>query len=785
MAVDTQIPFHAIRDESCSSSLTKPPSKASKYRKMLSTIAILLSTVGVTYYFHTRTARSRPPSPAARPRFFSRRLQAEDASPGVQAYPPGTQAEGASPGVQAHPPGAVDEMNVPTEDEEPIVMGGLQEIFPDEEIAVPPVVGDGVVIHEPPPQPALGDDPPPPPLEQQQQRHGGSSTWPEVAWLMSFPDSGTGYITRVVQGLSQTCMATNYGPELGQSYASLPSISRSESGPYRYNDRPFPPRFILTKTFCMGFCLSCEAMFSQTSVDFYRGCSLGNRILDGIKPNMIRYNEADGKRVVHLFRDPFDNIVLRFQLESQKYQNNPGGYDMSTNGEIWNFQFNPEGFKRWCQDVDAVAREMEPLLKDPIIANLVENVPCYGQFYQYVHWHNKAFDVVAEYRVPHVIVHYDEFQVDMEGAINKLFNFLELPISGSIPPFQEEHFQEFYTMEERTAISSYLKVLASQPTWLQLKGYMPAPDLQTSFAPVGASLSPYYGNWPELVWLISYPNSGTYFTTQLVQVGSQTTTATNYLPETGDRYLDIPNYAFSEHGPFRTSKRLLPSKYVLTKTHCSGHNYEANPDNILTTHLEFMKGCGTAITIKHGGRKSVRYKATEVKKVVHLLRNPFDNVVARFHYLYKRYNSENNRDWNYSHNPAGFKEYCAELDAEFEGMRITTFGAEISILARRIPCHGEFYQYVQWHNNAFRLARMLNIPELVLLYEDYRENMNQQVAQLFGFLEVTVTGFVTPFQWNGGYERYFTAADREKIKLFIMAMCEDKTCEIMKQYLGE
>lgn len=77
---------------------------------------------------------------------------------------------------------------------------------------------------------------------------------------------------------------------------------------------------------------------------------------------------------------------------------------------------------------------------------------------------------------------------------------------------------------------------------------------------------------PKLIWLMSFPNSGNSFTTQMIRILTNESTATNY----GEEHVN--SFGFSEtiedgieykNGPFlvlTSNKRKLPNgKFILTK----------------------------------------------------------------------------------------------------------------------------------------------------------------------------------------------------------------------------
>jgi hypothetical protein len=80
---------------------------------------------------------------------------------------------------------------------------------------------------------------------------------------------------------------------------------------------------------------------------------------------------------------------------------------------------------------------------------------------------------------------------------------------------------------------------------------------------------------PQLVWLMSFPNSGTSFTSQLIRETTLTDSASNYADETpaGQGGFAFPVFADQPEGPFwikpesKTRAYEEPSKYILTKVY--------------------------------------------------------------------------------------------------------------------------------------------------------------------------------------------------------------------------
>lgn len=131
---------------------------------------------------------------------------------------------------------------------------------------------------------------------------------PEVAWLMTYPNSGTTYTLKLIQQYTNTTTATNYGNEHSVHNKSIPVHPELANGPFlRFTDWKLPSRYILTKTHCGGTALSSDPLvYLETMRSFEVACRSGNRIDDDENKVDTTYSMDVPKRVVHLIRSPFD-----------------------------------------------------------------------------------------------------------------------------------------------------------------------------------------------------------------------------------------------------------------------------------------------------------------------------------------------------------------------------------------------------------------------------------------------------------------------------------------------
>jgi hypothetical protein len=146
---------------------------------------------------------------------------------------------------------------------------------------------------------------------------------------------------------------------------------------------------------------------------------------------------------------------------------------------------------------------------------------------------------------------------------------------------------------------------------------------------------------------MAFPNSGTTYTIELIAAASNMSMATNYgnEQETHSLHKHYPNLNTSvlpvfTKGPFWTKPlQQHPTSVVLTKTHCGGYCHDCAPSGFTETPHSFLMHCASAKESTDSIVDGVKipaihyvYDYNEVDRAIHLIRDPFDNMVARFHY---------------------------------------------------------------------------------------------------------------------------------------------------------
>ena len=304
----------------------------------------------------------------------------------------------------------------------------------------------------------------------------------KLAWLMSFPNSGTSYTITMIKKVTGRNTASNYGSESrgedGMSVSVLAQNGTAALGPpfwinptSRTLSRP-SKGFILTKTHCGSRCNNCSvSKYVENHALFLQHCLEGRYNIKGengqLKEVLGSYNKALVKRAVHLIRDPFDNVVSRFHLHYKNLvKNNKTDY-------IAAYPRTREGFQRFCSDMGK--RYYSEEVQSKIYMNVfdtVKNVPCHADFYRYIQWHNLAFITTWDLNIPSMIVHYENYTDNFNKTKDTLLAFLGQDGVYDAPKFVTgKTYRDYYTVDEVNAVSVMFSKLALEKTWLNTKHY--------------------------------------------------------------------------------------------------------------------------------------------------------------------------------------------------------------------------------------------------------------------------------------------------------------------------
>lgn len=310
-----------------------------------------------------------------------------------------------------------------------------------------------------------------------------------------------------------------------------------------------------------------------------------------------------------------------------------------------------------------------------------------------------------------------------------------------------------------------------------------------------------------VAWLMSFPNSGTSYTGALVRNTTSIVTATNYGTANTMNKKSTPLFNFSTNGPFLTDPKTffkgklnLPSSkngtYILTKTHCGGYCFGCSPKAYLQTQAQFRDDCLTGDFLDaFGGKQKAMYDASIVNKAVHLVRDPFDNIVSRFHLKRNQKQKQGNETWlnSYPNTIDGFRGFCSYVNT-----RLNNAENNFAVIGKgnnnenvfvkyreKIPCYSDFVRFVLWHNHAIETIDELGLESMTLHYEDYSNNYKETTTKLFQFLGMVVENNSEEYEFHGTeryYRNYFTSDEVEAVKELVKDVAIKENWNMLSRY---
>ena len=275
---------------------------------------------------------------------------------------------------------------------------------------------------------------------------------------------------------------------------------------------------------------------------------------------------------------------------------------------------------------------------------------------------------------------------------------------------------------------------------------------------------------------------------------TNTTAGTNYGKEIRGVVPIIPN---STIGPYLLRPDLPVPRNILTKTHCTGYCTDCPAFAFVHTVESFQRGCGQ--TFVDSPLENDFYNASIVAKAVHLIRNPFENLVARKHLGLKTVLRDNPKIIDGMNASAallaldtkeGLQHWCDFLDRRFlflENRRkkngLSTLDSDLMSYFEGVPCASELFRYLRWHDRAIAMTKSLNMTVLYIHYEDYRTNYEATVSFLLNFLELTPVARPIPFVSDKTYEDLYDPQTARTMARFIEELATPETMEHLHRYL--
>lgn len=179
------------------------------------------------------------------------------------------------------------------------------------------------------------------------------------------------------------------------------------------------------------------------------------------------------------------------------------------------------------------------------------------------------------------------------------------------------------------------------------------------------------------------------------------------------------------------------------------------------------------------------YEPDRLTKAIHLIRDPFDNIVSRYHLERKL---PGRLAAQYPKSRDGFREYCKAIDNLHKAneKRILFLDEDIIEIMKVVPCHADFFRFIEWHNLAFVTTRDLELNTYVLHYDWYMTRFNETAKELLEFLELPIhkNGELTPFI-DGKIYPYYTNEEKRAVAKAFEIMSSPETWSHVKHYFDD
>lgn len=282
-------------------------------------------------------------------------------------------------------------------------------------------------------------------------------------------------------------------------------------------------------------------------------------------------------------------------------------------------------------------------------------------------------------------------------------------------------------------------------------------------------------NWkegdPKVAWILGFPESGVNHMMNLIHQSSGMATATNYghlLLQTDGKFARANHSEFVyDRGPVWYNLELeKPTDYVATLTRGTGYCLFCHPREYYYGNFWWKSSSGVYLD-EQGKRKKLQYNPGDVKKVIHWIRDPFDNVVARF-YSYIGLMRINRPDLNIEErfplNETGFQLWCRVQDVGYAKVDLKWLPAELRELALNVPCRQEFIKIARFHSGAFLMARFREIEYKIFKYDDYPKDLAKAIRGVNEFIgyPTNTTDFRQRIRSDGiwNFDTFFTDQQR-------------------------
>jgi len=299
--------------------------------------------------------------------------------------------------------------------------------------------------------------------------------------------------------------ATNHGQEV-KTGPRTPIGGNGSETPFISRPKMKLPLLFLTKSHCGGFCYTCHPSANATAFEeSCRTVSWNDDEGDGGHFHSAQYGARIVKKAIHLFRNPFDNIVSRMH-HAISHQNR-----VQYSNKLLEKLLDPSGKKAlrtWCEYIDEKFERYVPSsIRERSDAARLLAIPCHADFIRYVLWHNYALEMTKQLEIPVHTLYYENYTSNYNETVSKLYNFLGHRIVDSPHPFDstgKTYLDKFEPRHVRE-IAYLMRALASNDCWVRLRHYFNGMLVETLRSEAKLSDGP-----PQIAWLLSFPESVSY-----------------------------------------------------------------------------------------------------------------------------------------------------------------------------------------------------------------------------------------------------------------------------------
>lgn len=302
---------------------------------------------------------------------------------------------------------------------------------------------------------------------------------PEIIWMFAFPQSGSMHYQHILHHMSLRATATNHGnlqmtprgDVVGAPMSRNSMVVYGNKGPALMsgNTLSVPDKKILTLTEAYGTCRNCHPKEYKFNKIKFREALWTATVIQNGKRKTIEYNTNNVKGGVHLFRFPFDNILLRYWAHREQK-------DVTNhNGWVAKYGAGDKGFNKWCDTLDSHWYETELAWYGEEVMKLSEGVPCRQEFYKFIMYHNNVECVERGAALPMYHLKYEDLYTRYHQTIGDLFKFLEYPVVRPAPvqaePLRVGFSRNYFTAEQKARTYAFMNALAEPETKKMLADY--------------------------------------------------------------------------------------------------------------------------------------------------------------------------------------------------------------------------------------------------------------------------------------------------------------------------